>query len=106
METVSSDYVEDLDLTEGNTHLVDVLSEEHFEEGHIPGAKNIPLEGIAKEALDRLDKEDKIVLYCKDEECQASPKAAKKLEKLGFENIKDFEGGLAEWKEAGNEVES
>jgi rhodanese-related sulfurtransferase len=106
METVSADYVENMDLSDENTHLVDVLSEDHFEEKHIPGSVNIPLDQVATRALDEFDKDTEIVVYCKDEECGASPKAAEKLEKLGFEKVKDFEGGLAEWKNSGHEVES
>lgn len=101
METVSADYLEEFD-----GHLVDVLSKEYFEEEHIPGAINIPLDRIASEALERFDKDEEIVVYCKDQECGASPKAAEKLEKLGFKNVKDFEGGLKAWKDAGNETQS
>jgi rhodanese-related sulfurtransferase len=101
METVSAEYMENFD-----GHIVDVLSEEHFEEDYIPGAENIPLERIASEALEKFDKKEEIVVYCKDEECSASPKGAEKLEKLGFKNVKDFEAGMKGWKEAGNEVES
>jgi rhodanese-related sulfurtransferase len=106
METISVDQVEDLDLSDENTHLVDVLSEDYFEEKHIPRAINIPLDQVASRALEEFDKDGEIVLYCKDEECSASPKTAKKLEKLGFENVKDFEGGLAEWESTGHEIES
>lgn len=106
METVDADYVQNLDLSDKNTHLVDVLSEEHFDEKSLPGAVNIPLDQVATRALDEFDKNEEIVVYCKDEECSASSKAAEKLEKLGFENVKDFEGGLAEWENSGIEVES
>lgn len=84
--------------------LVDVLGEDHFEQRHIPGAVNIPLNQIAIEAKERFNEEDEIVVYCRDAECQASPKAAEKLEKLGFENIYDYEVGVKGWGEAGNET--
>jgi len=38
--------------------------------------------------------------------CSASPKAAQKLESIGFQNVKDYDGGLEAWKEAGNPTES
>ena len=47
-----------------------------------------------------------IVVYCANKICQASPKAAINLERAGFTDVTDFEGGMAEWKEAGYEVES
>lgn len=86
--------------------LVDVLSEEHFNDGHIPGAANIPLDEIGSTALQELDKDDEIIVYCKSKDCQASPKAAKKLEKLGFDKVYDYEVGLKGWRESGNEVKS
>lgn len=82
-----------------------MLQDEYFEQEHIPGAANIPLEEIGNEALQRFDREQEIILYCKDSMCKASPKAAEKLEKLGFENVKDYEGGLEAWKNEGHEVE-
>ena len=85
--------------------LIDVLSEEHFEEGHIPGALSIPLDHLGEAVIERLEKHQTIVVYCKDLECGASEKAAEKLEKLGFEDVYDFEGGLKRWEESGNRVE-
>lgn len=106
METITASELEDIKNSGRDFVLVDVLSEEHFEDEHIPGAVNIPLDQIGTEALERFDKDQEIVVYCKDIDCQASPKAAEKLDKLGFTNIKDFEKGLESWKKAGNEVES
>lgn len=87
-----------------NLKLVNVLSEKKFEEKHIPSSINIPVTEIEKSAPQRLDKEDEIVVYCADFECQASPKAAKKLEELGFKNIYDYEGGIDDWQDAGYKI--
>jgi len=35
-----------------------------------------------------------LVSFCKNFECDASPKAAKKLEKLGFDHVVDYEVGI------------
>ena len=40
------------------------------------------------------DKEIEIIVYCASESFGASEKAVEKLEKLGFENVKDFKAGL------------
>jgi rhodanese-related sulfurtransferase len=106
METITVDELEQMKDSGSDFRLVDVLGEEHYENGHIPGAENIPLNQVAETALEEIGKDEEIVVYCKDEDCQASPKAAEKLEKLGYENVKDFEGGLKAWEEAGNSVES
>lgn len=106
VNTISAEELEQKFKNDEDFTLVDVLAEDHFAEEHIPGAVNIPLDQIGSEAIERFDKDDDIVVYCKDEECQASPKAAEKLESLGFTNVKDFEAGIKGWKEAGNETDA
>lgn len=106
VETISLEQLERKIQENEDFVLLDVLSEEHFEEGHLPGAINVPLDRIGEEALDRFEKNDEIVVYCASESCSASPKAAEKLESLGFENVRDFEPGVKGWKESGNEVET
>ncbi|MFO7852139.1 MAG: rhodanese-like domain-containing protein [Bacteroidota bacterium] len=85
--------------------LIDVLSEEEYKDSHIKGAVNIPLKMIGTKAEEKYDKDDEIVVYCSDADCNASPTAAKKLEDLGFKNVYDFEGGKKEWREAGYPME-
>jgi rhodanese-related sulfurtransferase len=106
MDTITTEELQQLKDSGKPFKLVDVLSTEHFQDEHIQGAVNLPLENIASEAMNRFDMEDEIVVYCKDENCSASPKAAEKLLSLGFQNIKDYEGGLEAWKEAGLPTES
>lgn len=79
--------------------LVNVLSSEQFEQEHIPGSINIPLDQVEDEFPSRFDRDDDIVVYCASPECQASPKAAEKLDSMGFTNVKDYEAGLSDWKE-------
>lgn len=86
--------------------LIGVLGKEYFEEEHIPGAINIPYEDIASEALERFDKDQRIVVYCKNKACTASPEAAKKLDKIGFEHVYDYDVGLQGWKDSGHQTES
>ncbi len=106
VDTISTPELESKIENGEDFTLIDVLGADHFEEEHLPGAVNIPLDQIAEEALDRFDKDDDLVVYCASESCQASPKAAEKLESLGFENVKDYEPGIKGWKETGNPVES
>lgn len=44
--------------------LVDVLGEEHWKAGHIPGSEWIDFKGLAREARRRFGAEEPIVLYC------------------------------------------
>lgn len=89
--------------------VVDVLPADSFRRVHIPGAKSAPLE---EEDFDERiqevapDKDGPVVVYCSDPECQASPKAADIMEaRLGYRDVRHFEGGLAGWRRSGREFE-
>lgn len=86
-------------------HLVETLLPEEYEKWHLPGAINIHFKKIASEAQERFSKDDEIIVYCHDEECNASPLAAKKLDSLGYSNVRHYGGGKKAWKEAGYPVE-
>jgi|TARA_Y100000310_G_scaffold60623_1_gene55942 rhodanese-related sulfurtransferase len=82
--------------------LVDVLSNESYENKHIPKAINLPINELEQRAPNELpDKNKEVIVYCGSTQCLAPPRAAKKLEELGYTNVVDFESGLAGWKEAG-----
>jgi rhodanese-related sulfurtransferase len=83
--------------------LVNVLGKEAFDRDSIPGSKHVPVEqDDFAQQVGRLagTKDRTIVVYCASKECDASPKAARKLEQAGFSNVYDFEGGMKEWNEA------
>ncbi len=84
--------------------VIDVLSEKSYKNRHLPGAVNIPYREIGKRR-DEIDEDKEIIVYCNDKDCDASPIAAGKLVKLGFEDITDFEGGLLEWEKARYDLE-
>lgn len=86
--------------------LVDVLSPESYARGHLPGAINMPVSDIEPAALGKLSRDDAVVVYCASFECQASSAAARKLEEMGYTGVIDYEGGLADWKDAGYPLES
>jgi rhodanese-related sulfurtransferase len=81
--------------------LVEVLSEEEYAEGHIPGAINIPLDKLETLARQKLKRSDSIVVYCASYSCQASTKAARKLLEMGYDKTLDFKGGKRWWRHAG-----
>src|SRR5262249_35254388 len=84
--------------------LVNVLSAETFDQEHIPGSINIP-KGEVAEFERRFDKSKEIIVYCASASCNAGPNTAKALREHGFLNVRDFPGGLKEWKDSGNHVE-
>jgi len=47
-----------------------------------------------------------VIVYCMNSGCDASTKAAKKMEKLGYTNVLDYEAGKVDWHEAGMPVDA
>lgn len=90
---------------EPNVLLLDVRSEQEFQEGHIPGAQNIPHD-LLPQQLSRLAsyKDKKVVLYCRSG--RRSAMAAEVLEKGGFSKLYHLEGDMNGWSAAGLPVES
>lgn len=75
--------------------LLDVRTQEEYDEGHIPGAICIPNEiliGVAEQKLP--DKEQMIYVYCRSG--NRSKQAAQKLCNLGYTNITEI-GGILDW---------
>lgn len=102
MKTIDRDTLkEKIDKGETMT-LIEVLSPESFEEFHLPGAINIPLGSDTFE--DRVQAvaghDEQVIVYCKDEACDASPKAAQRLEDLGYTNVLDYAAGKDDWRAA------
>lgn len=100
-ETIDRKELEEK-LANDHITLIEVLDEEEYKRNHIEGAINVPLAEIGRELRGKFDLDKEIAVYCADSECGASPKAAEKLDKLGFENVYDYEGGKKDWREAGN----
>jgi rhodanese-related sulfurtransferase len=87
-----------------SVQIVNVLSPDYYKLGVIKGSKKIPLNEL-DQRLGELDKDKEVVTYCASYKCSASREAAKKLAKLGF-NVRAYEGGAKEWKEAGLPIET
>jgi rhodanese-related sulfurtransferase len=62
--SIETDEVRRL-LDEG-AQLVEVLGSSEYEEEHLPGALNIPLARLDREAVARLDPARPVVVYCFD----------------------------------------
>ncbi len=72
---------------------MEALSRRHYETCHLPGAINLPYEFVdeAEEVL--RDKRVEILVYCMNEECEASREEARELEEMGYENVVHHAGG-------------
>lgn len=86
--------------------IIETLLPGLYEQWHIPGAINIPADDMRGTAPGRLNKDDEIVLYCRNLACGASDRAADTLEEMGYVNITIYRGGKEEWKDKSFPVES
>ena len=75
--------------------ILDVRTQEEYDQGHIPGAIVISHEEIEAKAASVLQDQSQLILvYCRSG--RRSKIAAEALVKLGYTNIKEF-GGILEW---------
>jgi len=86
--------------------LLDVRSRNDYDKEHIKGARPLPLDEIENRAHAMLKPDEDIIVYCDSFVCSASTSAAKLLTRAGFKNVRDYKGGLREWKQAGLPTES
>ena len=93
---ITASEAADMMQKESGYIILDVRTEEEYEEKHIPGAICIPNETIGTEEIEALpDKNQLIMVYCRSG--NRSKKAAEKLVKLGYTNIVEF-GGINDWQ--------
>lgn len=108
MQTIGRDETLTMIQNRGDLTVVETLSPANYEEFHLPGAKNVPLDDDFEQNIQKVapKKSKPVLVYCMDAECNAAPKAAKKLEELGYQEVYDYEAGKVDWKEAGLPIES
>ncbi|KJS80242.1 MAG: hypothetical protein JM58_18970 [Peptococcaceae bacterium BICA1-8] len=83
--------------------LVDSRPKSKYDEGHIPGAINIPFDEWDKYSnLLPEDKDKKLYFYCGGLACGLSPKSAHKAQEMGYNNVFNYQEGEPAWKEAGS----
>ena len=75
--------------------ILDVRTQEEYDEAHIDGAILIPdYEIVAKAESVLKDKDQLILVYCRSG--RRSKNAASELVSLGYTNVKEF-GGIIDW---------
>lgn len=89
-------------LAAGQIVLVDARATVAYEIEHIPGAVSLPANSAPAEFLafaTKYSKDTAIVTYCGSDNCDLSQELAEKLRgDLGFTNVKEMPGGIAEWR--------
>lgn len=94
LETLSSEELAEK-MKRGDITVIDVRPKHEFEEGHISGAVNIPVDQLS-EKLDKLPENQEIVAYCRGPFCVFADDAVELLREKGF-NAKRLDEGYPEW---------
>src|SRR5229473_8085608 len=92
------------ELLDRGAQLVEVLPYQEYQELHLPDAINIPLKELDARRAKRLDRERPVVVYCWDALCDMSPRAATRLEQLGFD-VYDYALSKVDWMARGLPME-
>ncbi len=91
-------------LTASGALLVDARNPELYAMGHIEGAVSLPIVEIDDALpgfLDRVTKGRSIITYCSGFGCPDSFDLGLRLIEAGYRDVRVFEGGFPEWRDAG-----
>jgi len=91
-------------IADGLVTVLDVRPEDEFAMGHLPGARNIPVDELNRR-LGELSRSGEIVAYCRGPYCVFAVEAVAALRAKGFK-ARRLEDGFPEWKAAGLAVET
>jgi rhodanese-related sulfurtransferase len=102
MQDISREQVQRL-MSREDVRVVEVLPEQEYRSAHIPGALNIPMGSEFDRLVQRSlpDKNTPVIVYCANNDCSLSPRAAKHLDELGYNKVFDYSAGKADWQQAG-----
>ena len=82
--------------------LINCLDDWMFRAKRIPGS--IHFESL-KHALDTLNPREEVIVYCSNSGCTASVLVYQQLMEHGFQNLRHYAGGIADWEDAGYPLE-
>lgn len=81
--------------------LVDVRNTTEYNAGHVKGADHVFV-GTLQDNLDKISKNKQVVIYCQSGD--RATLAYSLLRKNGFEDVKNYSGGMKDWLAKGNET--
>lgn len=106
MKPISTDELKTmLTGSDGKLTVVNTLPPKHFAATNIPGSVNIPEQEedfAARVEAAAGNKNQPVVVYCANPQCDSSTKAAEKLDAAGFAMVYEYQQGAQGWQEAGN----
>jgi rhodanese-related sulfurtransferase len=93
-------------LHERDAIFIDVRLKNWFDEGHIPGAVNIPFSNFNNNRLSKVvSKDQEVVFYCYGINCEYSNTASDRALFWGYQKVYYFMKGYPAWLGAGYPIE-
>jgi hydroxyacylglutathione hydrolase len=84
-----------------HTQIVDLRGATEYNSGHIKGADNIFV-GTLEKNLDKIKKDEPVVIHCQSGD--RSTIGYSLLRRHGFDNVRNYPGGMGEWMKEGKPV--
>lgn len=84
------------DVERGEILLIDVRPADEYAQGHIAGARSVPLKKLVAE-LGKLPRDKEIVAYCRGPWCVLAVEAVDILRKKGYRALR-MEDGFPQWR--------
>lgn len=83
-----------------SVQLVDVRTPEEYAAGHLQGARLMDIYDTSfAQQIGKLDKSKPVMVYCAAGTRSAA--AARQMQKMGFRQVYDLDGGINAWRSAG-----
>lgn len=91
---ISNISVQELQDKIGVSNIIDIRSNQSYNNNHIPGAINIPMERLLVEPKKYLQASTVYYIYC--QKGISSPKLCQILNRMGYHTV-NISGGYEEW---------
>lgn len=91
-----------IEAIDAGAQAIDVREASEFEQGHIPGAPNIPFRELAQN-LDSIPTDQPVIVYCASGHRAAVANTA--LHLMGLDNVRSMMPGFGAWEAAGEATE-
>lgn len=88
--------------------LLDARSRDLYLQGHLPGARSLPwgeIDTLLEEFRGQVPLDRPLIAYCSGYGCEDSFHLGQRLMAAGYADVRVYEGGLPEWRDAGLPVE-
>lgn len=103
VQSISADDAEKI-IAEGTHSVIDVNKPQRYAAGHLPGAINVERDALTERLPSKLD--TPLLFYCRDQGCQAAPRAAAQAAELGYVDVSVLPIGILGWEKEGRPTAS